>query len=64
MPSAVVNQGAETLFGGGKNHDHDRGVLHDHEKHGSNPRKIRGFRVFTLSNHGITSYLFFDNFNW
>lgn len=35
MHSAVVNQGAETLWGDGKNHD--RGVLHDYEKHGSNP---------------------------
>ena len=36
MHSAVVNQWLETLFGEGKNNDHDRGVLHDHEKHGSN----------------------------
>ena len=36
MLSAVVNQGLETLWGNGKNHDHDRGVLHDHEKHDSN----------------------------
>ena len=32
MPSAVVNQGPETLLGNGKNHVHDRGVLHDYEK--------------------------------
>lgn len=36
MPSAVVNQGLETLFGEGKNHDHERGGLHDHDKHCSN----------------------------
>lgn len=34
MRSAVVNQGAETLLKESKNHD--QGVLHEHEKHGSN----------------------------
>ena len=43
MPSAVVNQGPETLLGDGKNHVHDRGVLHDYEKQVSNHWKIRGF---------------------
>ena len=36
MPSDVVNQGPETLLGDGKNHVHDRGVLHDYEKQVSN----------------------------
>lgn len=35
MLSDVVNQGAETLWGEGKNHAHDRG--HDYGKHDSNP---------------------------
>ena len=39
--SAVVNQGFETTFGEGKNHD--RGVMHDHEKQGGKPLKNNGF---------------------
>ena len=47
MHSAVVNQGAETLWGDGKNHDHERGVLHDHEKRGK-PLKNKVFYTFYI----------------